>query len=177
MGQEWAAPEPFLFFSDLGQELGPAIAEGRRREFAGFPEFRDPDARARIPDPLSADTRLSSTLDWDRLADPAHQEWLALHRELLWLRDKEIAPLLAGDATPRAAWRPIEETALEAEWRFPSGRVLRVVCNLGAAPAAHAGPGARWGRPIYRLDLPGDRWTALPPWSVGWYLAEPEGGT
>jgi 1,4-alpha-glucan branching enzyme/maltooligosyltrehalose trehalohydrolase len=47
MGQEWAAPEPFLFFSDFGPDLAAAVAEGRRREFARFREFADPTARAR----------------------------------------------------------------------------------------------------------------------------------
>ncbi|MGH7403666.1 MAG: malto-oligosyltrehalose trehalohydrolase, partial [Candidatus Rokuibacteriota bacterium] len=64
MGQEWAAPEPFLFFSDLGPDLGPRVAEGRRREFARFPEFASAEARARIPDPQAEATFTRSVLDW-----------------------------------------------------------------------------------------------------------------
>ncbi|HET7877064.1 MAG TPA: malto-oligosyltrehalose trehalohydrolase, partial [Methylomirabilota bacterium] len=64
MGQEWGAAEPFLFFSDLGPDLGPAVAEGRRREFARFREFGDAAARERIPDPQAAETYGRSVLDW-----------------------------------------------------------------------------------------------------------------
>jgi hypothetical protein len=32
MGEEWAAPEPFLFFCDLGDDLREAVRDGRRRE-------------------------------------------------------------------------------------------------------------------------------------------------
>src|SRR6266852_7491217 len=62
MGEEWAAPEPFLFFSDLGPDLGPRVSEGRRREFARFPEFANEATRARIPDPQDRkSTRLNSS--------------------------------------------------------------------------------------------------------------------
>ena len=37
MGQEWSATTPFLFFSDFGPDLGAAVTEGRRREFAAWP--------------------------------------------------------------------------------------------------------------------------------------------
>ena len=51
MGEEWGAEEPFLFFCDFHDELADAVREGRRREFAHFPEFANAAARARIPDP------------------------------------------------------------------------------------------------------------------------------
>src|SRR3546814_7850477 len=56
MGEEWAAPNPFPFFCDFHDELADKVREGRRREFARFPAFRDPAARERIPDPNAADT-------------------------------------------------------------------------------------------------------------------------
>ncbi len=57
MGQEWASSRPFLFFCNLGPELVEPVREGRRKEFASFPEFSDPKARERIPDP-NAETDL-----------------------------------------------------------------------------------------------------------------------
>jgi 1,4-alpha-glucan branching enzyme len=51
MGEEWGSGQPFLFFCDFEPGLGDAVREGRRREFAHFPEFRDDAARQRIPDP------------------------------------------------------------------------------------------------------------------------------
>jgi maltooligosyltrehalose trehalohydrolase len=179
MGQEWGAEAPFLFFSDLGPDLGPLVAEGRRQEFARFAEFADPGTREQIPDPQAPETRRRATLDWSVLARPVPQEWLALHRELLQIRDKEIRPLLAGEVVPSARAIALGETALLVEWTFPEDRVLRLVTNLGRAAVAHQGPSGGWGRRLYGLGLSASGWTELPPWSVAWYLAEasaePEG--
>jgi len=170
MGQEWGAPEPFLFFSDLGPDLAACVAEGRRREFSRFPQFTEPEGRERIPDPQAPETRARSELDWTRIGCPRHQQWLAFHQTLLQLRGEEITPLLAGDAVPQTRWAMIEETALEVAWTFPSERVLRLIANLGPAPAAHQGPAPDWGRRLYGLGLTAPGWVELPPWSVGWYL-------
>ncbi|MGH7367564.1 MAG: malto-oligosyltrehalose trehalohydrolase, partial [Candidatus Rokuibacteriota bacterium] len=107
MGQEWAAPEPFLFFSDLGPDPGPRVAEGRRREFARFPEFASAEARERIPDPQAEATFTRSVLDWSRASAPGHEDWLAFHRALLALRARAIAPLLAGEPAPVAGWKTL----------------------------------------------------------------------
>jgi maltooligosyltrehalose trehalohydrolase len=45
MGDEFAARTPFLYFCDFEGELGRAVREGRRREFASFARFGD-EARA-----------------------------------------------------------------------------------------------------------------------------------
>ncbi len=63
MGEEWGAEQPFAFFCDFGPELAEAVRQGRRREFAKFPAFRDAAARARIPDPCAATTFASAVLD------------------------------------------------------------------------------------------------------------------
>jgi malto-oligosyltrehalose trehalohydrolase len=172
MGQEWAAPEPFLYWSDLGGEFGALVAQGRRQEFARFPAFSTPESRERIPDPQSQETRRRSVLDWNRLGRPLQQQWLAFHRTLLSLREKELAPLLAGEPTPEARWSEIGETALEVVWAFPGGTTLRLIANLGPAPAPHGGPTPGWGRRIYGLGLTSTPWDSLPPWSVAWYLGE-----
>ena len=171
MGEEWAAPEPFLFFSDLGPELGPLVSEGRRREFARFPEFADPATRERIPDPQDPATFERSVLDWSRVGAAVHKDWLAFHRALLTLRLEAIAPLLADEPAPVSSWKALGDTALEVAWAFPAG-TLRLVANLGAAAVSHAGPGGDWGRRLYALALPGaSTWSTLPPWSVAVYLA------
>ncbi|HET7874447.1 MAG TPA: DUF3459 domain-containing protein, partial [Methylomirabilota bacterium] len=155
-------------------DLGPAVAEGRRREFARFREFGDAAARERIPDPQAAETYGRSVLDWSALDRPPHRAWLDFHRTLLRIRHAEIAPLLAGEPVPQARWTRLAETALEAAWTFPAGQVLRLIANLGPAPAPHRGPRPEWGRPLYALGLAGPGWTELPPWSAGWYLAGAE---
>jgi malto-oligosyltrehalose trehalohydrolase len=172
MGQEWAAREPFLFFSDLGPDLGSRVSEGRRQEFARFPEFANPETRRRIPDPQLAETRERSALDWSWTGDALHQEWVAFHRTLLRLRGQEIAPLVAAGTTPQVSSRLPGGAALEIAWTFSSTRVLRLVANLGAQAVRHEGPGPDWGRRFYALGLETSRWTELPPWSVGWFLWE-----
>lgn len=89
MGQEWGTASPFLFFCDHNEKLGKAITEGRRREFACFPEFSDPDRMAQIPDPQAEETFLRSKLEWQEADAPGHEQLLALYRKCLGLRFKD----------------------------------------------------------------------------------------
>lgn len=86
MGQEWGASTPFLYFTDHEPELGRLVSEGRRREFAGFPEFSEPQARERIPDPQAEATFLASKLRWAERELPEHAATLELYRNALALR-------------------------------------------------------------------------------------------
>src|SRR3984893_18314103 len=63
MGAEWGSGRPFLFFCDFEPGLADAVREGRHREFAHFPEFRDEAARQNIPDPALASTFEGSKFD------------------------------------------------------------------------------------------------------------------
>jgi len=170
MGEEWAAPEPFLFFSDLGPDLGPRASEGRRREFARFPEFANEATRERIPDPQAESTFKRSVLDWRHAGAAVHKDWLGFHQALLALRARAVAPLLAGEPVPLGSWKTLGDTALEVAWTFPAG-TLRLVANLGAAVVPHEGPGAAWGQRLYALALPSPTWSTLPPGSVAFYFA------
>ncbi len=51
MGEEWASAQPFPFFCDFEPDLAEAVREGRRKEFARFPEFRDPKHASASPTP------------------------------------------------------------------------------------------------------------------------------
>jgi malto-oligosyltrehalose trehalohydrolase len=172
MGEEWAAPEPFLYFSDLGPDLGPSVTEGRRREFAAFAGFGEGDA-SRIPDPQDPATARRSTLDWTRIGELAHRARLDLYRTLLALRRREIVPLVAADPRPHARAKAIDTGAVEAQWTFARRSTLSLVANLGAAPVAHAGPGADWGRRLHATGLDAPSWDVLPPWSAAVYLSLP----
>lgn len=172
MGEEWAAPEPFLFFCDLDDELKPAVRDGRRREFQRFSAFRDPSARARIPDPTAEETFRASVLDWRRRDDPAHQAMLEHYRRLLHLRLGEIVPRLRGigDHAGRIVWR--DGTAMAITWRLGDGSLLLLSANLGAEPKSAPLPFAS-GRTLYACaEMAADHAT-IPPWSVRWTLLEP----
>jgi maltooligosyltrehalose trehalohydrolase len=132
MGQEWAAPEPFLFFTDHETGLGRRVTEGRRREFRRFSAFVDPAQRGRIPDPQAVSTFDRSRLDWERREEEPHASALRLHRALLQLRREET--LLRHSAGRRVRVTAVGEDALAVELE-DAGRALLVVVRLrGAGP-------------------------------------------
>jgi malto-oligosyltrehalose trehalohydrolase len=170
MGEEWSATTPFLFFSDFGAELGTAVTEGRRREFAAWPAFSDPDVRARIPDPQDPATMRASTLDWDEREIPRLASMLAFHRELLRARAEHIVPHLAGGAHGDG-FTMLAETAFSVRWRFGDGTGLGLVANLGEADVA-----ATYrveGRRIFAHGevAPELACGLLRRWSAAWFLA------
>jgi malto-oligosyltrehalose trehalohydrolase len=168
MGEEWGAEQPFTFFCDFAPDLADKVREGRRREFAKFPEFRDEAARARIPDPCAAATFASAVLDWKALDRPRHSEWLAWYRGLLALRVREIAPRLRGVRGKAGAWRPLGPRAVRVVWRLGDGSSLTLLANFG--DAAVALPEPAHGRLLYATgETPRD---ALPPFSAAFFLSE-----
>ena len=109
MGQEWGASTPFLYFTDLEAELGKLVTEGRRKEFADFPEFSGPGATERIPDPQAETTFVRSKVRWNEQQEPEHARVLALYRQLLALR-KEHEALAGSEAMAGEAAAPDAET-------------------------------------------------------------------
>jgi malto-oligosyltrehalose trehalohydrolase len=135
MGEEWAAEQPFAFFCDFGAELAAAVRDGRRQEFAKFPEFQDEGARERIPDPGAESTFKSSVLDWSAAERPVHAESLALYSDLIAVRAREIVPRLARIGGHAGTFRALAEKAVLASWRLDDGGTLSLAINFGTAPA------------------------------------------
>ncbi|MFP5348466.1 MAG: malto-oligosyltrehalose trehalohydrolase [Gammaproteobacteria bacterium] len=172
MGEEWDTRRPFPFFCDFGPELAKAVTEGRRKEFARFPEFSDPKARERIPDPSSAATFDSAVLDWETLADSngAGARGLAQRRELLALRARLLAPRLR-QIHPGGRYRTFNDRGLIADWSFADGARLALLANVGAVPLpASDRPGTTL---IYATHSLPAAAAPLPPWSVFWFLDVP----
>jgi maltooligosyltrehalose trehalohydrolase len=91
-GEEWAASTPFQYFTDHDDaDLGRAVSEGRRREFAAFGWAPD-----EVPDPQDPATYERSKLDWSELARSPHAEVLEWYRRLIAMR-REMAALTDGD--------------------------------------------------------------------------------
>jgi len=173
MGEEWGAEQPFAFFCDFGPELAKAVREGRRREFAKFPEFRDERARERIPDPCAAQTFASSVLDWRAAARPPHAAWLAWYRELLALRAREIAPRLRGIEGHAGTYRVLGPRALQVEWRLGDGAILTLLANF--ADDAVASGDAPQGRLLYAVGA-APTTDMLAPRAAVFFLSEPRRG-
>ena len=86
MGEEWGARTPWQFFSDHDAELGRAVSEGRRREFAGHGW-----AAEDIPDPQALSTFENSKLDWSEAQSQRGKQLLDWNRRLIGLRHAEPA--------------------------------------------------------------------------------------
>jgi malto-oligosyltrehalose trehalohydrolase len=167
MGEEWAAEEPFLFFCDFEEDLAPLVTEGRRAEFASFPEFDDPETRERIPDPNHGETFEKSVLDWDGAGE--HRNWLEFYRELLRLRREEISPRLRNLPGGETAYRLVGDRGVRVQWTLGDG-LLTLMANLDEEP--QAGFEQATGKLLYATDGATENERELPPWSVAWYLRE-----
>ncbi|HEV2342950.1 MAG TPA: malto-oligosyltrehalose trehalohydrolase [Actinocrinis sp.] len=120
MGEEWGASTPWQYFCDHPDpELGGAIREGRRREFA-----RHGWAGEDVPDPQAPETFARSRLDWNEIARDEHRELLDWYRALIALRHSE--PDLQD---PRlTAVRVVYDEP--AQWLVVQRGAVRVAVNL-----------------------------------------------
>jgi len=172
MGEEFAAATPFRFFCDFQGELADAVTAGRRREFAGFREFADPAARARIPDPNDPATFECCKLDWDCLDEPQHQAWLEHYRSLLVLRRDQIVPRLQGMGGG-AGFELAGASGLIVRWHLGDGARLTLLANLGDGPVEGALHFAGTALYLSQPGLPDIFSTGrMPPWCAAWFIEE-----
>jgi maltooligosyltrehalose trehalohydrolase len=158
MGEEWGSKAPFPFFCDFKGDLAQAVRNGRRREYAwAYAKYGD-----EVPDPLAASTFQSAVLDWES-RETTGQKRLALVRELLAIRARQIVPRLAGARFGDA--HAADNGLLTADWRLGDGAMLRLTANpsnTAIAQKQRETTGAViWG------GAPGD---VMKPWSVSWSL-------
>ncbi|SDD95994.1 malto-oligosyltrehalose trehalohydrolase [Rhodospira trueperi] len=170
MGEEWGCERPFLFHVDFGEDLREPVREGRRGEFASFPGFSDPAARARIPDPFAMETFTASRLDWSSLEAGPHAAHLRWIKGLLATRHAAITPLIPT-LRPASAER-FGARGLRVTWQDQAGSGLVVVMNLGPDPVEAPVPDRPTGPAL--AATPADARAALrdaatlPPWTVIW---------
>ncbi|MDQ3980579.1 MAG: malto-oligosyltrehalose trehalohydrolase, partial [Actinomycetota bacterium] len=122
-GEEWAASTPFQYFTDHEDpQLGKAVSEGRRREFAAF-GWKPED----VPDPQDPETFRRSVLNWAEIEQESHASVLEWYRRLMALRRQHR--LDAG------GFESVEVHAEEDEhWLvLDRGRVV-VAFNTGEVP-------------------------------------------
>jgi malto-oligosyltrehalose trehalohydrolase len=154
MGEEWASMRPFAFFCDFEPGLADSVREGRRREFAHFPEFADEAAREKIPDPTALSTFVMSRLDWGELRTEAHARWLARYRALLAIRAREIVPRLIGIPPFSGRYRVLGPNAVNVEWRLGDHSRLVLIANLAREPGPVPSD-VSTGRMLYSSSAPG----------------------
>ncbi len=155
MGEEWGETRPFQFFTDFHGELADAVREGRRREFAKWPKFADPDLREHIPDPNDPETFNRSKLDWAASQRNVGKRRQRLFRQLLQIREAEIMPRLAGIGGHAGEAELHGARGIVASWRMGDGSRLRILVNLGGEPFEYTLP----GREIFHIsDTAEDDW-------------------
>jgi maltooligosyltrehalose trehalohydrolase len=132
MGDEFAAEQPFLFFTSHHGELARLVREGRRNEFAAFSAFADPHQRERIPDPNAPQTFEASRPTLTVNGASAMHEF---YRQLLQIRHRHIVPHLPGTRARNA--QVLGFGAVSASWCLGDGSQLRIDFNLSDTPVCH----------------------------------------
>jgi maltooligosyltrehalose trehalohydrolase len=120
-GEEWGASSPFLYFTDhQDPELGRAVTEGRRAEFAAF----DWQADA-VPDPQQPATFERSKLKWEERAAEPHAALLRWYLRLIDLRREQ--PDLCDGRLNRV------ETGFDEHdrWIWFKRKSVVIACNVG----------------------------------------------
>lgn len=133
-GEEWGANSPFLYFTDhKDPELGRAVTDGRRREFAAFSAHTED-----VPDPQARETFERSRLNWSEREKNPHAELLDWHRRLIRLR-REISAFSDGRLErvnvrfdENANWIVIRRGTAAVACNLAGG-IQRVPLKLGAA--------------------------------------------
>ena len=179
MGEEWGAAQPFPFFCDFGPELATAVRDGRRAEFARFPDFQDPAKRELIPDPTAEETFALAKLAWDDVMRAPHAGWLDWYSRLLATRHAEIIPLLA-EIRFGGRYDVIGDGAVVVRWSIgEEGRELMLAANLSPAPVAgfpaSTGPGPI-GHVLWQEGEHGETNRTLGPWAVRWSIQDKTDG-
>ena len=175
MGQEFGTKSPFTYFTDFQDHaLGRAVSEGRKKEYEGF-------LGAGFIDPQSTEAFTSSKLRWEELGEPAHDDMLRFHRDLLALRKQHRClsncrkDLTSVEFDGTANWITLQR-------RGESGEFAVIACNLGerrlAIPLARGDlalalfggePGAH--APAREI-APDQRSVELEPLSIAIYIAK-----
>jgi maltooligosyltrehalose trehalohydrolase len=132
-GEEWGSERPFQYFTDhQDRELGRAVAQGRRAEFASFGWAPD-----EVPDPQDPATFERSRLDWEEPARQPHAAVLEWFRALVRLRA----------ATPELRDGPFDATDVRASdaesWLVVTRGPITVAVNLAPTTRRVAVPDGR----------------------------------
>jgi malto-oligosyltrehalose trehalohydrolase len=167
MGEEWGADQPFLYFSDIGEDLAEAIRDSRQKELRDTPAFHEGPKAA--PDPMSQATFAACKLDWQQSEQDEHARYLSLYRRLIGIRKAEIVPRLVGMSGNAGSYELIGPKAFRVTWKLADASVLSLIANLSPEPLENV---EVWGED--HLWLEGfATGTTLEAWSVVFRLSKP----
>jgi len=169
MGEEWASRQPFPFFCDFHGTLAQAVRDGRRAEFAKFPQFQDPNQCNQIPDPQSPATFASAKLNWAERDRSPHREWHLWYQKLIETRRSHIVPRLAKLGIHRGRFTRLGPSAIFVSWSLPDREELNLIANLSDDVVGVAHP-----LPVSTeiVWLEGSAFVSgeCPAWTVCWWI-------
>jgi malto-oligosyltrehalose trehalohydrolase len=172
MGEEWGTRRPFPFFCDFPGELGQLVRNGRREEFAALPEFQDPQARERIPDPGADETFHSAKLVWDEPRQPEYFAWLDWYKRILQVRREQILPLLGRIGSHAGHFKVLGPGAVRVCWNVDQKLQLTLMANLSNERLE--GGFSLEGSTIWE-EGPRLRDNCMGAWSLFWALQQEQG--
>ena len=143
MGEEYAEPAPFQYFTSHGDpELVEAVRRGRREEFAAF------GWEGAVPDPQDEQTFSRSSLDHSLKKKEPHSTLLRFYQQLIRIRDEQEL----GTPAPRTV-RELGGCALLL-MRQSASRQLAMLCNFAEFPVTLNLPdlSGKWTTMIYSAD-------------------------
>lgn len=167
MGEEWRAATPFMFFSNVGDDLAQTIRDGRREELIDYPDAQ----QGNLPDPMSSEVFEASRLDWSELEMPEHRAMLEHYRALIALRKREIIPRLHGMRGHTGHYEVFGTTAVRVGWTLGDGQSLDLIANFGPEPVENISAwdgGHLWLEGIVEPKMIGG-------WSAAFRLSDPAG--
>jgi len=127
MGEEWAADQPFLFFSDMA-DLAEEIRQQRREQLRSLPNYD------RMTDPMSRQAFAKSKLDWGALSKDGHRRYLSLYRRLIGIRAEQIAPRLGGMRGNSGSYELLGSHGVKVSWILGDKSTLSLFANLSDEP-------------------------------------------
>jgi maltooligosyltrehalose trehalohydrolase len=161
-GQEYAAPQRFVFFADHEPELAEKVRHGRLEFLSQFASAPAVVRAGGVPDPAAAATFEACKLDASQREHGRHAEALALHTDLLRLRRED--PLVSGRERAALDGAVLDDHAFVVRYFGREGDDRLLVVNLGAELKLEVVP-----EPL--LAPPRDR-----RWRLMWSSAEPAYG-
>ncbi len=150
MGEEYAEPAPFLYFtSHTDPALADAVRRGRRAEFAPFAW------QGEVPDPQDPATYERSRLNHALRHEGRHRTLREFYAELIRLR--KALPAVASLTKDTMEVRGWEEARALSVRRWSGRSEIAAVFNFADAPRSVRGalPPGRWQ---VRLDSADARW-------------------
>jgi maltooligosyltrehalose trehalohydrolase len=157
-GQEFGAPQPFLYFADQKKELRESIEQGRREFLAQFESLRDPAVTRRLPRPTNR-----AEFERCRLDPTGHESSPVrrMHQALISLRRRD--PVLS-DPRSRIDGAVVGPDAFLLRYFGGANGDRLLIVNLGSDLDLVPAP-----EPLLAPPAAGD-------WDLRWSSEDPEYG-